>query len=98
MWTLHGLYTTQLGIQPGHRLITTGPYRWLRHPGYLSNLLSLTGIGLALSSLIGLALAALVVPLLLHRIAHEEAMLRDAFGDAYRAYQRRSWRLLPFVW
>ncbi|MCC7352169.1 MAG: hypothetical protein IT330_00325, partial [Anaerolineae bacterium] len=54
MWALRGLFTVRLGMQPGHRLVSSGPYRLVRHPGYLSYILSLTGIGLALSSLIGL--------------------------------------------
>jgi protein-S-isoprenylcysteine O-methyltransferase Ste14 len=41
-WALRGLYTSRLGMQPGHRLVTNGPYRLVRHPGYLSNLLCLS--------------------------------------------------------
>ncbi len=98
MWTLHGVYTSRLGIQPGHRVVTHGPYCLVRHPGYLSNMMSMTGIGLALSSLIGLALAVLVIPLILWRIAREEEMLVAEFGDEYRAYRRRTRRLVPLVY
>ncbi|MCZ7542115.1 MAG: isoprenylcysteine carboxylmethyltransferase family protein [Anaerolineae bacterium] len=98
LWTLHGLYTSRLGIQTTHRLVTHGVYRVVRHPGYLSNIMSMTGIGLALSSLVGLALAILVVPLILWRIAREEEMLITEFGDAYRAYMQRTRRLVPLVY
>ncbi len=95
MWALRGYYTVRLGIQPSHRLVTSGPYRLVRHPGYLSYLLSLTGVGLAMSSLIGLGLAILVVPFIVWRIGYEEEMLLREFGEEYRAYQRRTRRLIP---
>ena len=56
MWALRGAFMVRLGVQPGHHLITSGPYLFMRHPGYLSYILSMTGIGLALSSLAGLGL------------------------------------------
>jgi protein-S-isoprenylcysteine O-methyltransferase Ste14 len=95
---LHGLYTTRLGVQPGHRLVTSGPYRVVRHPGYLSQIMCMTGIGLAMSSLIGLGLVVLVLPLFSYRMREEEAMLLAEFGEEYLSYmQRTKWRLLPLV-
>jgi protein-S-isoprenylcysteine O-methyltransferase Ste14 len=96
--SLRGMYTTRLGIQEGHRLVTEGAYRWLRHPGYLSNILSLGGIGLALSSLIGVGVTLFVIPLIVARIRKEEAMLLVEFGEAYRAYQQRTSRLIPGIY
>ena len=98
MWTLRGLYTVRLGMQPGHRLITRGPYRLVRHPGYLSYILCLAGIGLGLGSLVALGLAILVVPFLLWRIEREEEMLLNEFGEAYWTYIRQTKRLIPFVY
>ncbi len=99
MWTLRGMYTIRLGRQPGHRLVTSGPYRLVRHPGYLSYLVSLTGIGLALSSLLGLGLTILVLPFILWRIRHEEEMLMAEFGQEYQTYRRQTrWRLMPWAY
>ena len=99
MWALRGMYTIRLGRQPGHRLITNGPYRLVRHPGYLSYILSMTGIGLALSSLLGLGLTILVLPFILWRIQHEEEMLMAEFGEEYQTYRRRTrWRLMPWAY
>ena len=96
---LGSLYTSRLGMQPGHRLVTGGPYRWVRHPGYLSNIVCLAGMGLALSSLIGLGLALLVVPLIVQRIGSEEEMLAAEFGAEYERYRRQTrWRLLPLLY
>jgi protein-S-isoprenylcysteine O-methyltransferase Ste14 len=95
---LRGLYTSRLGIQPGHRLVTVGPYGLVRHPGYLSNLLCLAGIGLALSSLVGLGLTLFVVPLIVRRIEGEEKMLVAEFGQEYERYRQQvQWRLIPYV-
>jgi protein-S-isoprenylcysteine O-methyltransferase Ste14 len=97
-WALRGLYTSRLGMQPGHQLVTNGPYRRVRHPGYLSNLLCLAGIGLALSSLVGLGLTLFVVPLIVRRIVREEEMLRAEFGQEYECYRQRTrWRLILHV-
>jgi len=98
MWALRGMYTVRLGMQPGHHLVTSGPYRLVRHPGYLSYILSMTGIGLALSSLIGLGLVVLVMPFLLWRIEREEEMLRAEFGEEYRTYMQQTKRLIPLVY
>jgi protein-S-isoprenylcysteine O-methyltransferase Ste14 len=98
MWSIRGLYTSRLGVQPGHRLVTSGPYRVVRHPGYLSNLMCMTGIGWALSSLVALGSTVLVVPLILWRIEREEEMLVAEFGQRYQNYmQQTKWRLIPLV-
>lgn len=99
MWALRGIYTVRLGMQPGHHLVTSGSYRLVRHPGYLSYIVSMTGIGLALSSLVGLGLVILVVPFLLWRIQHEEEMLVAEFSEEYETYmQETKWRLIPLVY
>lgn len=98
MWALRGFYTVRLGMQTEHRLVTSGPYRLVRHPGYLSYILSMTGIGLALSSLLGLGLVVLVMPFLLWRIQREEEMLVAEFGEQYRTYMQQTKRLIPLVY
>jgi len=95
---LQGFYTVRLGVQAGHHVITDGPYRFVRHPGYLGHMLCMAGIGLALSSLIALGLTILMLPLLLWRIRHEEAMLSAEFGEEYLSYKRRTKRLVPFIY
>jgi len=91
-------YTRNLGIQPGHRLVTSGPYAIVRHPGYLSSFMLFLGTGLALSSVLGLLAAALTLPVTIYRIQGEENMLVDAFGDEYRRYAARTKRLFPLIY
>lgn len=98
MRALHGLYTIRLSIKEGHRLVTSGPYRIVRHPGYLSFVLVLPGMGLALGSVAILAYLPAILAWLILRMRDEEAMLVTEFGEAYRDYQRRTKRLIPFVY
>lgn len=98
MAALRSLYTVRLSVQADHRLVTSGPYRRVRHPGYSGFLLALPGMGLALGSLTMLAFTVAILAWLVERIGKEEAMLVEQFGDEYRAYQRRSKRLIPFLY
>jgi protein-S-isoprenylcysteine O-methyltransferase Ste14 len=84
-----------VAIQPGHTLVTTGIYRFIRHPSYLGLLVSSFGWGLAFRSGVGVLLAALMIPPLIARIGAEERLLREAFGAAYEAYCARTSRLIP---
>lgn len=98
MWALHGLYTLRLGVQPGHRMVRSGSYRLVRHPGYLGAILCLMGMSLALSSLIAIGLSILFVPILLWRIRREEEMLLTEFGEEYRSYMQKTKCLIPLVY
>ena len=89
-------FTTHVTFQAGHRLVTGGPYRWVRHPSYTGALLSLLGFPLACGSLFGLVVALAVVPVAFaYRIRVEERALREGFGAAYERYSERTWRLVP---
>jgi isoprenylcysteine carboxyl methyltransferase (ICMT) family protein YpbQ len=68
-------YTNQLGIQPGHKLIKTGLYKWVDHPGYLSNIYFLIGCSLSLGDWFIFALAFIYNILLEKRIKIEDKML-----------------------
>ncbi len=83
-------------IEEGHRLIAVGPYRWIRHPAYAGMLITDSAIVLGLGTWVGalLMLVAMLIPTL-YRIRVEENALLEALGEEYRAYMRRSWRLLP---
>jgi protein-S-isoprenylcysteine O-methyltransferase Ste14 len=97
--TLGRFFTYDVTIQPGHRVVTAGPYRWVRHPSYTGGLVGLLGLGVALGSAAAV-LALVVVPLIgvLIRIRHEERTLRSALGAEYDAYAAGTPRLLPGIW
>ncbi len=82
----------------GHRLVTTGPYRFVRHPMYLGILSFHIGATFALESLLLLAATALyVVPFTAARIVAEEKVLRAGFGASHTAYVERVPPLVPFL-
>ena len=96
--TLGGSYSRTLRTSPGQRVVESGPYAVIRHPGYAASLLVWIGFGLAqgsrLSALgIGLAMGAAYG----YRIRAEEAMLGAALGEPYRRYSERTARLIPGV-
>lgn len=98
MKVLGGLYTSHLGIQPMHHLVTNGPYKFVRHPGYLGEIMSMFGVGISLGSIVGIGLAIISVFLVLKRLRHEEEMLMTELGNEYQNYAKRTKRLIPFIY
>jgi len=93
------LFTVNVTIRSGHTLKTDGFFRLVRHPSYMFSLLSFIGFGIALNNWI--SLAVVVIPVFwsfTRRITVEEKVLTEQFGEAYTAYQKRTKRLIPFVY
>jgi protein-S-isoprenylcysteine O-methyltransferase len=79
--------------------ISAGPYRYVRHPTYTGALLTFVGLGFCFGN--WLTLLFLTVPIIgafLWRIRIEETALTEALGEDYRAYMRRTKRLIPGVY
>jgi len=92
-------FTFEVMTSADQRVITTGPYRFVRHPSYPGLLLIFAGLGLLLANWPGLAALILSSVIgLLYRIHVEEAALAAMVGDAYRSYAASHKRLLPFLW
>lgn len=87
------------GVLPAaRRPIQKGPYRWIRHPAYLGQLLMLTACGLSVSPQMGGLIVIIATACLCLRIRAEEQILGDEW-PAYREYMGRvRWRLLPLLW
>jgi protein-S-isoprenylcysteine O-methyltransferase Ste14 len=92
-------FTLDLTIKQDHKLITDGYYKVIRHPVYTAVLMTFLGFGLFLNNWISLAFAFLpVFVALIIRMKTEEAALVENFGDEYRNYQKRTKRLIPFIY
>lgn len=99
-WTFSSLgknVTDTVAVRKEHRLVTYGPYRWVRHPLYLSSFLALIGFSLLSANwFIGLT-GILALILLVIRTPIEEAKLIEKFGDQYHEYMKRTGRFLPHL-
>jgi protein-S-isoprenylcysteine O-methyltransferase Ste14 len=85
-------------VSAGQRLVSTGPYRHVRHPMYAGALLLLAATPLALGSVVALPLVLALAGVLVARILDEERLL-SAELPGYTAYRRAvRYRLLPHVW
>ena len=97
-WTLSSLgknLTDTVVTRTNATLVTRGPYRWVRHPFYVTGALMLLAItGLSANGLIG-ALGIVPLVLLAVRTPKEEQMLVARFGEAYEDYMQRTGRFLP---
>jgi protein-S-isoprenylcysteine O-methyltransferase len=92
-------FTRTLRTAADQPIVSAGPYRVVRHPGYLGDILLWSGA--AFATLNGIAFAGLTVAALLaygYRIHTEEAMLLETLGAPYRAYMTHTWRLVPFLY
>ena len=89
-------FSRTVQIESGHKVITSGPYRWIRHPAYTGMIMIHTGLSMALGTWLGALLAFIIVTAsLLYRIHVEEATLLQALGVEYRQYIAQTWQLFP---
>jgi protein-S-isoprenylcysteine O-methyltransferase Ste14 len=98
VWTLSNLgknLTDTVATRKDHSLVTSGPYRFVRHPFYLSGLVSLVGGSLATANWFLLLAGLLPLGFLVVRTKTEEQKLIERFGDEYRNYMARTGRFFP---
>ena len=87
----------RIQTERGHRVVMTGPYAVIRHPGYAGMILMAPFSGLALGSWLSVALALAYSLMVLRRVMFEDAFLRHNL-DGYEAYARQvRYRLVPGV-
>jgi protein-S-isoprenylcysteine O-methyltransferase Ste14 len=97
--TLGRYFSLEVQVQREHAVLSTGPYRLLRHPGYAGVLFGFVGLGLALQSWVSvLVLLLATTTALAYRARIEERFLVAELGDQYVQYMARTKRLVPYVW
>jgi protein-S-isoprenylcysteine O-methyltransferase Ste14 len=98
-----GIWDLRSGLSPfpkpiaGAPLVESGAYRLIRHPIYSGLVLGAIGWGFVTGSILSIAAAALLFLLFAGKSHHEEAWL-TAIHPEYRAYQRRTKRLIPWIY
>ncbi len=102
-WWVHKTLGTNwspvLEIRKDHKLITEGPYKYVRHPMYTCMWLVVAGFWLISSNWV-VGIVALVTWSILYfiRLPDEEKMMIEEFGDQYKDYMRRTNRIIPWVY
>jgi protein-S-isoprenylcysteine O-methyltransferase Ste14 len=91
-------WSASLKVRRRHHLVTSGVYRYVRHPMYSSFfLLGLAQFVLIPNWLAGISGIISVLFLYIFRIRREERMMSDQFGDTYRHYCAKTARLIPWL-
>ncbi len=96
--TLGGNWSGSVAIKTDHELVTTGLYRYVRHPIYTGILTMMIGAAISFGTVgacIGLPLVALSLVL---KLRDEERVLAQYFPNDYPAYKQRTRAIIPFIW
>jgi len=90
-------WSQTVSTKKGHQLVTTGPYRYVRHPMYAGGLIACVG-----SVIVGggawIFLLVILGALFLWRVGAEDTLMAQQFPNEYPDYKRRTNALIPFVW
>jgi len=97
--TLKQHFTYSVAKIENHELIETGLYKWIRHPGYLGQLIIFIGVPTSFSNWLSVIL--MIIPVLLgyiYRIKVEERFMTEQIGQKYIDYKNRTKRLIPMIY
>jgi protein-S-isoprenylcysteine O-methyltransferase Ste14 len=96
--TLGEYFTGDVKARTDQPVITTGPYRWVRHPSYTAGMIMFIGIGLALGSWFSFALLTIAtIATYSYRVAVEERVLLETIGEPYGSYMKQRKRFIPYI-
>jgi protein-S-isoprenylcysteine O-methyltransferase Ste14 len=98
IWTLGNSFTRDVAVAPDQNVVQNGPYRFIRHPSYSGTILTMLGVGLAVTNWASLLVLLLfVLAGHLYRVRIEEQALVRTLGQPYIAYMQRTKRFIPLV-
>ena len=97
--TLNQYFTYSVAKVENHKIIETGLYKFIRHPGYLGQLIIFFGISISISNWLSILVMMIPVTLgYLYRIKVEERFMLEQLGEDYLNYQKRTKRLIPMIY
>lgn len=88
-------FSRKLVLREDHRLVSSGPYKYVRHPMYSLLFLCALSTCLISGNILVMGTTLLVVAVMLVRIRKEETILSERFGEEYAAYRQKTGALLP---
>ncbi len=95
--TLGENYSQDILIKKEHQLVTTGPFRIIRHPQYMSQILLDLGGAAAVLSYIVAPIAVIQILFILLRASVEDKLMAKHFGKEFSSYKKKSGFVLPFI-
>jgi protein-S-isoprenylcysteine O-methyltransferase Ste14 len=97
--TLKQYFTFSVAKVENHKIIETGLYKFIRHPGYLGQLIIFIGLSTSISNWLSILVMMIPVTLgYLYRINIEERFMLEKLGEDYLNYQERTKRLIPMIY
>ncbi len=90
-------WSGRVEVKPGHRVVRSGPYAWVRHPIYAGILLAIAGSALVARELTAALAVVIMAAAYWRKVRMEEAVLLQSFGPEYQAYRREVKALVPFI-
>lgn len=88
-------WSPRIAIREHHTLVTSGPYRLVRHPIYTAYIIQVIGMCLAIANLAVMLPCAAIASLTWHRATAEEEILRQQFGEEYEQYSQKTGKFFP---
>lgn len=95
--TLGESYSQEILIFKDHKLVSKGPFKFIRHPQYLSQILADVGGAVATLSYILIPLIIIEIPFLILRAQLEEKLLEKNFKDMFLSYKKKTGFMIPFI-
>lgn len=92
-------FTYSIATVEHQKVIETGLYKFIRHPGYLGQIIIFVGISTSISN--WLSILAMLIPITfgyLYRIKAEERFMVEQLGEEYLNYRERTKRLIPMIY
>ncbi len=90
-------YSQDIVVFNKHSIVNNGPYKLIRHPHYISQIIIDLSAAAATLSFVVLPLAIIEIPLLILRASLEEKILLKHFKDEYGKYKKRTGFMIPFI-
>ena len=90
-------FSQDIAIKKEHQLVTSGLFKFIRHPQYLSQFLMDIGGAAATLSFVLAPLALIQIPFLFMRASLEDKLLEKHFGENFRNYKKKSGMFFPFI-
>lgn len=91
-------WSGRVAIKKNHDLITSGPYKYVRHPMYSGFIFAFLWSAILLGEVRGLISFIILITGIVIKLGIEERFIREAFGKEYIAYAKRVKKIIPFIY